>query len=363
METRQLNIEFSDSPDKEISLIRKELSLAEIANQVEHTMKDGTPMDEATQIAVAKLVIGISDMFSTNLPSLGYSPEETLRAASREINVSRILRERGYARIYRLKDQKNKAGYPVYLDWQDGEGSPFKRQEDFISWFSKEAHVSRSTMFMRFAAYDRLLAIGFTLEDAYKTTLTKPYAIREVLGMVGTYNTNGELVNVEPGIVKKVAEKMLQGQPEQKKELVSLAEKYQETNHPRDRKALLEVFRPIVKNLIEELSEHESTRDMMDFVRHDILKRPEIYYSWQEDVLIVTIIHKALDPMGTEYILEVEDIPFVPDRKGGLAVPKDVIDDMTKALPMQRKGRYAQRRLPEMIDRSEEKEEEPIEPF
>ena len=75
-----------------------------------------------------------------------------------------------------------------------------------IGWFCKSAKVSRSVVFMRMATIEKLLGLGYELDDCYKTILTKPYAIRETLHEIAEWHHN-ELEYVDPEIALRLAEK------------------------------------------------------------------------------------------------------------------------------------------------------------
>ncbi len=61
---------------------------------------------------------------------------------------------------------------------------------------------------MRMATIEKLLGLGFELDDCYKTILTKPYAIRETLNEIAEWHHN-ELDYVDPEIALRLAEKYL----------------------------------------------------------------------------------------------------------------------------------------------------------
>ena len=71
---------------------------------------------------------------------------------------------------------------------------------------------------------------------------------------------------------------------------------------------------------------------MMDYVRHDVLAKPEITYSWLDEALIIHIVRKAIDESGVEVVINVEDVPFIPDYPGKL--DEIIIDDLLTRLPI-----------------------------
>ena len=86
------------------------------------------------------------------------------------------------------------------------------------------------------------------------------------------------------------------------------------------------------REFITELAEHPNTKEMLDFVRHDIVGKPEIGYKWRNEALIVTLTRKALDETGTEIIVNIEEIPFVPDSPYEL--PEEIFSDLITRLPI-----------------------------
>ncbi|KKL11849.1 hypothetical protein LCGC14_2541650, partial [marine sediment metagenome] len=198
---KELAISFTDSPQEEIALIKREFNLSDAAKELEKAIMQGDVMSEDAHIQLAELLTTFQEMFSLELPSLGDTAEDTLRLSSRDINLSRLLRERGLVRLYRLIKERDEENIPLFLAYIDPYSqSPFKTQEDFIGWIAKDAHIPRSTLFMRFATYDKMLGVGFELEPAFHTVITKPYAMREVLNMVGEWDREKNLIAVEPEI-------------------------------------------------------------------------------------------------------------------------------------------------------------------
>ena len=289
--------------------------------------------EELTQeekIVVAQAINSIREMFSLDLPEIDGNIEKTLRLTSRDINLSRILRERGIIRFYRLLRQKED-GIPVFHTLLNPyDNAPFVRQEEFITWVALEAHMPRSTLFMRFSVYDKMLELGFSLQEAFQTVVTKPYAMREVLNMLGIWDRQKNLIGVDPTIAAKVAQKVLP--PKEAQEIISLVEKYEGAPTEAGLQNLATTFKPALGEFITELAEHPNTKEMLDFVRHDIVGKPEIGYKWRNEALIVTLTRKALDETGTEIIVNIEEIPFVPDSPYEL--PEEIFSDLITRLPI-----------------------------
>ncbi len=347
---KELAISFTDSPEEEVALIKREFNLSDAAKELEKAIMQGDVMSEDAHIQLAQLLTTFQEMFSLELPSLGDTTEDTLRLSSRDINLSRLLRERGLVRLYRLIKERDEENVPLFLAYIDPYSqSPFKTQEDFIGWIAKDAHIPRSTLFMRFATYDKMLGVGFTLEPAFQTVITKPYAMREVLNLVATWDRGGRITDVSPQVAKNIANRILL--PKEAAPIIEAADYYEENPSPVALKELIEVFRPVIKAFIEELAHHDNTKEMMDYVRYDILARPEITYSWKDEALILHIVRKAITEEGTEVVINVEDIPFVPDYPG--EIDEEIVDDLLNRLPIKnRRDVLAERERRQLTDKT-----------
>ena len=352
MNPKELVISFTDSPEEEVALIKREFNLGDAAKELEKAIMDGDVMSEDSHIQLAQLLTTFQEMFSIELPVLGDTTEDTLRLSSRDINLSRLLRERGLVRIYRLLKEKDENNVPLFFGYIDPySGGPFKTQEDFIGWIAKDAHIPRSTLFMRFATYDKMLGIGFELEIAFQTVITKPYAMREVLNLVATWDRGGRITDVNPQIARNLATRILS--EEEAVPLIKAADYYEENPESTVAlKELINVFRPAIKSFIEELAYHSNTKEMMDYVRYDVLAKPEITYSWKDEALILHIVRKAIADDGTEVVINVEDIPFVPDYPG--AIDQEIVDDLLNRLPIRnRRDVLAERERKLLTDQAE----------
>jgi len=350
-EPRNLAINFTDSPQEEVELIQHEFNMSDAAKELEKAIMEGSTMSEEAHIKLAELLTAFQEMFSLDLPTLGDTTEETLRMSSRDINLSRLLRERGLVRMYRLIKEVDEHNIPLFLGYIDPYSeSPFKTREDFIGWIAKDAHIPRSTLFMRFATYDKMRGIGFDLGNAFLTVITKPYAMREVLNLVAEWDRAGNIIDVTPQVARNIANKILSD--DEAAAVVEAADFYAENPSPVALKELIEVFRPAVKQFIEELAQHENTKEMMEYVRYDVLARPEISYTWQDEALILHIVRKGITDDGTEVVINVEDIPFIPDYPG--KIDTEIIDDLLDRLPIRnRKEVLAERERQQALKESE----------
>jgi hypothetical protein len=351
MNPKELAISFTDSPEEEVALIKREFNLSDVAKELEGAIMEGDVMSEDSHIQLAQLLTTFQEMFSLELPALGDTTEDTLRLSSRDINLSRLLRERGLVRLYRLIRERDEDNVPLFLGYLDPYGgTPFKTQEDFIGWIAKDAHIPRSTLFMRFATYDKMLGVGFELEPAFQTVITKPYAMREVLNLVATWDRGGRITDVNPQIARSLASRILS--EEEAAPLIEAADYYEENPSPVALKELIVLFRPAIKTFIEELAHHTNTKEMMDYVRYDILAKPEISYSWKDEALILHIVRKAIADDGTEVVINVEDIPFVPDYPG--EIDEEIVDDLLDRLPIKnRRDVLAERERRQLADQTQ----------
>jgi hypothetical protein len=341
-------IKFTDSAQEEVSVLMREMDFAGVADML--SKSNSLPAEYAEKIQ--SMFLTVADMFDGGLPALGDNPLETLRQASRDFNMSRLLKERGLARVYRLLNTVTEVPDPVtgeidlvpmFSMLTDPEtNEPFARREDFIIWFCTNAHAPRSLLFQRMSTYDRLLSLGFSLEDSYNIILRKPSAIRKVLLLMGDWH-RGDLVDVAPNVARRLTEKFA---PDKADEIESVIQRVDDASAENNVSAeedahgkYLELVKPLIAQAVEEVSNHQSTRDAVDFVQHDLAGQPEIRYRWnfEKDWLEVEVTRKSIDPNGREFISDILVVPFIPDIP---VVPQEVLEDLFSRLPLRnREGR------------------------
>jgi hypothetical protein len=90
-------IQFTESPAQELSRLHDELHIGRLVE----ALKAGSMPDNLREV-ILPLTSTIIDLFGTDTPTIGVDPVAALLTASRDINLSRILRERGLFRLYRL---------------------------------------------------------------------------------------------------------------------------------------------------------------------------------------------------------------------------------------------------------------------
>lgn len=339
---RDLTIRFTETAQEEIDRLVLEMGLAPLAQTLTNNI-DNLPPD--LRESVAKVMGVILEMFSADLPVAYGDPEETLKVVSREINLGRLLKERGIFRFYRLLEME------VHFNPTTGEqlsgptdtsvsiplcqtinnpntGQPFAHDNDFIGWFCEEAHVSRSLLFRRIMAIRRMVnTLDFTLEEAFNILVSKPFAIEETIRMIADWDKDS-LANIDPEVVVAIAKKV---QPGKSAEWELLAEKA--ASDPEALQYLIENSKPVIADLLREVASHERSKDAMDTVRHDIMKIPEIGYRWDPDgdYLVVSIVVKTISEDGEEYTSEINHVPFVPDTA---KLHPDIRKDLIKRLPI-----------------------------
>ncbi len=290
------------------------------------------------QEIIIPLTATIADLFGTATPAIGIDPVEALKAASRDINLSRILRERGLFRLYRLLNtDDSKTGTPLYKTLTDPDtGMEFNRREDLIGWFCRSAKVSRSVVFMRMATIEKLLGLGFDEDASYHTIITKPYAIRETLNEIAEWS-NGELDFVDTDIALRLAEKYLNAREQERvKVLVDTINDEHAEDRDGAEEELIQRMRPAISKLVQDVAAHEDTKDAMDFVRADIAGKPEINYSWdyERDELVCEIIVKG-KMHGSEYIKDIVSVRMLPDQ----LMPSELRSDITTRMPIKNRLR------------------------
>jgi len=330
MEFKNLALQLPENPNAEIQRVVAEMKLLPLVEAIQREDIQGLlPPDVVENLA--SLLTTITDMFSMEVPDVSQSPEETLRRVSRDVNISRILRERGLFRLYQFCRTLTEDGVPVYLSLMNPETeAPFENQEKFIGWFCREASISRGLVFMRLAAIERTLSLGYTESEAFQIITARPYAIQETLKLVGEW-TGGSLDSVNPEALRQVAERVA---PELAEGLANLSAAFLADPSDENKEALFTGARPIMKALLEEVSGHASSKDAMSFIKHDILEIPEINYTWdtKSDALVVELVRMGIDSAtGTKNIVEVISVPFYADI---VDLPREIVDDLIRRLPI-----------------------------
>ncbi len=324
-------IRFSENAEEELRHLYEELRL----DQLMAAIKDGRIPSDLQQI-ILPATATLLDIFGKDTPAIGMDPIETLKIASRDINIARIVRERGLFRLYRMLNTNDaKTGEPMWKTLADPEtGEPFRRREDLIGWFCHSARVSRSITFMRMATIEKLTGLGFSLDEAYTTILAKPTAIRETLNEVADWH-KAVLEDVDPKIALRLAQKYLP--PAERDEVQKLvATATDEEADPNDRhdanQGIIFHMGTAIAELVRDVAAHDDARDALEMVRIDVAGKPDIKYSWDydRDELVCEVTIHAEDKTGMQYVKDIFTIRLVPDR----AMDDGLRHDITNRLPI-----------------------------
>ena len=326
----ELAVRFTDTAEQEMRDLIIEMKLIPLADYI-HTSKESLP-PELSGLLTHMLII-LKDIFSIDLPDVK-DPETTLRTVSRDINLSRILRERGLFRLYRLVHSTDENGVPLFMGIMNPVfGHPFAKQEEFIGWFCEEAKISRGTVFRRLAAIERTVTLGFTLEQSFDMILHRPFVIGETLSLLAEHGVvtwdKGQIADVDPEMALKLAEQINPAAADDIRNLVGMA---LEDADARDE--LKDAIKPILAGLLTEVTLHDRSKDALAHVKHEVLSIPEISYSWDKDgdYLIVELHRKEIDPeTGEEAMSRPIVVPFIPDVT---ELPIEVKSDIIRRLPI-----------------------------
>lgn len=323
-------VQFSDSVDDEISALNQDLRLVPLAQ----ALQGNESIPENMRKQIHQMISILADIFSSDLPKLEDTTDATLRTISRDINLARLLRERGLFRLYRLINQRDANNSPVYMSLiNHSTGAPFATQEEFVGWFCREAKVARSLVFQRMAIIDRVKALGFSLEEAFVVITKKPFAIREILHMVADWGDNGKINDIDPDVIEQIAGKM---SPDILPALTVITNDVR--NNPEDSLAhatMVQAAKPIIAGLLREAADHDTARDALDFVRHDLLQKPTIEYTWNDmaQSLDIELVRLSMDPTTREERKEFPVyISLIVDSSQPL--PKEIRDDLFKRIPI-----------------------------
>ncbi len=342
---KQINVTFNDDPEQEIRSLYHEANLLGLMDWLS---KDEIP--EKLKQDLGEHIAYLSDMFSSQLPDIeGQSPDTILRMAARDIQISTILRERGLARLYRMcrtyqdvqipiDDLGNSVPgkiriYQTLLNPDTGEA--FTHQEPFLAWFTGASHISRSSVFQRFADLDRLVyGLGLELETAYDQLLRRPSVVGNVLrDVVGVWQKD-QPVFIEPDVARRLAKKVYADDPDMIEEIDRLAEAYEENPGYHAMQDLIRSSVPGLRKLVEEVSLHEGYHDARKMVNSSILLLPEIDYYWDmnTDSLAIEIVTVSVADDGEKYETGRKKYFLVSDSPDKL--PVEIVKDIVKRLPI-----------------------------
>ncbi len=331
-------IKFSENAQEELSLLANEMHLGKILEAIGSQGQ----IPEALKDDLRSLLLMVTDLFGTDLPPVEADPMETLRLASRDINLSRILRERGLFRLYRLLNTKVESvdehgivsRLPIFQTQKNPDtGEIFRRREDFIGWFCHAANVARATVFMRMATIDHMLGLDIPLDEAYQLILAGPSAMRDLLNTVAEWDRE-DLVDIKPEVAERLADHLLPEKVERVRELGEIINNEDASLEDVDeaREELAQTMRPAIAELAREVAAHPSIKDAMEMVRIDIAGKPEINYRWdpKKEEFTWEVVRRKKDPQGTEYISEVLNGRMIMEP----ILPPELKQDMVTRLPL-----------------------------
>lgn len=324
-EIRPIEVEFSESAVAAANMTIRALNLLPLMETIK---QENTPQEIRERLQT--LLINLADIFSVDLPDIDGGTEEALYKVSRDMSLSKLFRERGLFRLYRLTRETVDGIHYWSFFSNPLTGEPFPSREKFLDWFVGDAHIPRSLIYQRMADIDRLTSLGFELDRAYEIVLSKPYVISQALRHLASWDEDNHLEDVDPAVVLMTARKIADASM---LPAITKAVKDSETD-PDVRENMKNIGAPLLYGLMEELASHERAKDAMAFVKNDILLQPEIKYLWDDETpaLLVTIVLKKLDPeTQEEYEMPTLTIPFIPDVA---VLPTEVRNDILKRLPI-----------------------------
>lgn len=322
-------IQFAPTLEDEVTALATELQLGQLISHLEN----GQEITQPVRDQLLKLLKKMQDFFNIDFPAVETDLLSAIIKSGREMAVSRLLRERSLFRLYVVIQSTDGYSAPEYLSKINPDtGEPFKNQEELLGWFCKEAHVSRSLVFLRMKIIRRLLDLGINLQLAYQLCLTKFTAVRETLDLVADWE-HDKVLSVDPQIMEQLtislADSLSDNQVQEVKRLTALAET-QDFNQ----NDLTDAAKPVLCQLFQQVADHGSVQDARDYVRHDILAHPEVSYRWDTATqsLLVDYIQKAVDPQGTEYITNISTYAFTASTPEIL--PPEIVQDLITRLPI-----------------------------
>lgn len=322
-ETKDLQVVFTDDAQTEVKRTLLDMGLIDVSSLA----KDEPRLHQ--------FLAYIAEIFSTSLPELTGELDQDLMRVSRDINLSRLFRNRGIMLFYRLLNE-NIEGVPVYQYFNNPyTDSPFRNRTEFIDWFSKDAHISRDIIFRNIAAIDRSLELDLSIEQAYEYLNKYAHAFRETLKNVLIWDdeTRRKLVGIDPDIALNVAEHVDSGDPERLEMIADLAHRAKDGDESAQ-EVLLDEMKPSIVRLLDEITDQASAKDAMSFVKHDILVKPEITYRWipEGSYIEITMVNKSIATTGEEFTDKILSVCLLLDYEGEL--PQEIVDDVIRRLPI-----------------------------
>lgn len=337
-------IPFPEQAQDEIAALHQELNLSAV---LERLKKGQAIPPEEYQSMLSTL----ADMFGSALPAIDADqPTATIKDSARDINVGRLLKSRGYFRLWRLlrhyvpydatdpsTGEISSVDVPLWMTMLNPEtNKPFPSREQVIIWFCQSASVSRANIFRTFAALDRLISLGVEEEEAYALLLTRPFVVQETLkdNMLGRWSKD-KLV----GMNQEVADRLLRLEGAGKAKIDRVRELIKVVNDPNTEQGEWESAREklqteMAPSITQAVREAVTVRvkDAMALVQADFRGLPEMIYKYDFDTdeILVELRYSDKDVNGTEYVSRIETIRYVPYPG---EVGDHLRDDLLKRLP------------------------------
>jgi len=281
--------------------------------------------------SIMKLLSSLSEIFSVELPELSGDIEKDLTRVSRDINLSRLFRNRGIMLFYRLVNEKVE-GIPIFQYFNHPyEERPFRNMTEFVDWFSHDAHVSRDIIFRNMAAIDRAMQVGISLEESYEYLNKYAHAFRETLKNVLEWDTDTrrKLVGINPDIALSIVNQL---DPNNVDTIMPLIEKAK-LDPSRSNGNLVETMKPYIRQLLDEVTNQDTAKDAMRFVKHDILTKPEIHYRWIQEggYIEISLARTSVADTGEKFTESIETVNLLLDSP---EIPVEILQDLVTRLPI-----------------------------
>ena len=319
---KDLQVVFTETSKDEVNRTLNALGVLDVSKLAENSTE------------LQHLLVALSEIFSTELPILTGELDQDLMRVSRDINLSRLFRNRGIMLFYRLLNEKID-NIPVYQYFNNPyTESPFRGRTEFIDWFSKDAHISRDIIFRNIAAIDRSMEVGLTLDKSYEYLNKYAHAFRETLKNVLQWDedTRRKLIGIDPDIALNIAQRVDRNDPDRLDLIYDLVSESKNGNDDAS-KELIETMKPSIIKLLDEVTSQDTAKDAMQFVNHDILTKPEIKYRWNTELrcIEINLTRKSIADTGEEYTDSIVSVNLLIDSED---VPEEIVDDLIKRLPI-----------------------------
>jgi len=272
------------------------------------------------------IVSALGSLFSMQVPTIGNDPMQTLREIARDTKLANIARERAFYKLYlltrRTKELETGVTVPMWYGITNDEEEVLGTQEDFIGWFTSKSGLGRASTFRRLRVYQRLEEFGIDGQSAWLKVLQMPNAMQELTSIIANWNRN-QFTGADRQIALGIAEYVM---PEQKPLLEQAFQDNQDTQ------TIKELYSPVVRAFINEVTTYQTAKSALEHVKVDILGSASVSYRWSpdEDTILATIIVPTIEngELVSESLREIAI--FVDDPEP----PDALMQDLFKRLPI-----------------------------